>query len=151
MKKLSFILIAFFVFASTVFAQPNPVSWNFSTKKISEKVYEVHCVATINSGWHIYSQNQPKDAIALPTEFNFTANPLISLDGQVKEIGKLEKFYDKSIQTSAHQYSNTVKFVQKITLKTNVKTTLVGTVQYQTCDDSKCLPPKKVPFTVNVG
>lgn len=150
-KRILIVFIAAFVFVSCATAQADPVSWSFSSKKISDKVYDVYITANLKPGWHIYSQNQGKDAIALPTEFTFTKNPLITFAGKVKEAGKMEKFYDNALKASANQYSKTVSFIQRVTLKTNVKTTLAGAVEYQTCDDKKCLPPKKVPFKIPVG
>ncbi|HNU88619.1 MAG TPA: protein-disulfide reductase DsbD family protein [Ferruginibacter sp.] len=49
---------------------------------------------------------------------------------------------------SANQYSNEVDFVQKVKLKTAAKTNISGSVEYQTCDDKKCLPSKKVTFNL---
>lgn len=129
-------------------AQLNPVTWSFSSKKISDKIYEVHLVATIQNKWHLYSQSQPDDAIAIPTAFTFNPNPLFTVEGKVKEIGKLEKYTDKTLGVSANQYSKTVTFVQTIKMKGNVKTSVTGNVEYQTCDDEKCLPPKTVNFKV---
>lgn len=129
-------------------AQLNPVTWSFSSKKISDKIYEVHLVATIQNKWHLYSQSQPDDAIAIPTAFTFNPNPLFTVEGKVKEIGKLEKYNDKTLGVSANQYSKTVTFVQTIKMKGNVKTSVTGNVEYQTCDDEKCLPPKTVNFKV---
>ena len=40
--------------------------------------------------------------------------------------------------------------LQKLKLKTNVKTNFSGSVEYQTCDDKKCLPPKTVNFSVAI-
>lgn len=131
-------------------AQLNPVTWSFSVKKTGEKTYEFRAKATIQPGWHLYSQDQPNDAIAIPTEFVLHTNPILKWDGKFKEIGKMEKFHDKKLDLSAHQYSNTVDFVQEIKLKANVKTNISGTVEYQTCDDVKCLPPKTVNFSVAV-
>ncbi len=149
MKKLIFILLALFS-AAAGFAQQNlnPVSWTFTSKKISDKVYEIHMIATMDKGWHVYSQSQPKDAIAEPTLFSFNKNPLIELDGKVKEIGKMEKFVDKELDVSANQYSNTVSFVQKVKLKGKAKTNLTGTLRYQTCNDEKCLPSKTVNLSI---
>ena len=129
-------------------AQLNPVTWSFSSKKISDKIYEVHLVATIQNKWHLYSQSQPDDAIAIPTAFTFNPTPLFTVEGKVKEIGKLEKYNDKTLGVSANQYSKTVTFVQTIKMKGNVKTSVTGNVEYQTCDDEKCLPPKTVNFKV---
>src|SRR6478672_724034 len=112
MKKLIFILFALVV-SSIGFAQTaNPVSWSFSSKKINDKEYELQMTATIQQGWHLYSQNQPSDAIAIPTSFNFNKNPLLDFDGKVKEVGKLQKYKDAKLGVSANQYSNKVVFVQ---------------------------------------
>ena len=144
-KSLIFLLTLLPTF---LFAQVNPVSWNFVAKKTGEKTYEVEMKATIAPGWHLYSQSQPADAIAIPTEFVLNPNPLYTLKGKIRELGKMEKYTNKNLGSTAHQYSNTVSFVQTLELKAKVKTVLSGTVEYQVCDDEKCLPPKKIPFTV---
>lgn len=146
MKKLLFVALAL-AFLNTASAQ-NPVSWAFTSKKISDKVYELHLTATIQPGWHLYSQKQPEDAIAQPTSFTFNNNPLLNFDGTVKELGKVEKYTDKVLDVSAYQYSNKVKFVQVVKLKGKVKTAVTGKLEFQTCDDKKCLPPKTIPFTI---
>jgi len=148
MKKFFFILSSLFI-TGVVSAQGlNPVSWNFSTKKISDNVYELQMIATIQQGWHVYSQNQPKDAIAEPTSFAFNKNPLLQFDGNVKEVGNLEKFKDKELDISANQYSNKVVFVQRVKLKGKAKTNVTGKLTYQTCNDEKCLPAKTINLSI---
>ena len=150
MRKI--LVVAFLFFASFSFAQPmSPVSWAFASKKIGDNVYELQLIATIQAGWHLYSQVQPGDAIAEPTSFNFNKNPLVDLDGKVKEIGKLEKYKDAKLDISANQYSQKVTFVQKVKLKGKVKTNVSGKLEFQTCDDKKCLPPKTVNFSIALG
>jgi hypothetical protein len=146
MRKL--LIIALLLAGSVTYAQQTPVSWAFSSKKITETVYEIHLTASILPGWHLYSQNQPEDAIAVPTSFTFSKNPLVQFDGKVKEVGKLEKFKDEKLDVTANQYSQKVNFVQKVTLKGKAKTAVAGKLEYQTCDDKKCLPPKTVSFSV---
>ncbi len=145
---LAFLLIT--ITTVTANAQLNPVSWSFSAKKIADKTYEVHLTATMQSGWHLYSQTQPDDAIAIPTGFKINSNPLLALDGKIREVGKMEKFHDAKLEVSANQYAGKVDFVQLVKLKANVKTNLTGSVEYQTCDDKKCLPPKTVNFNIPV-
>lgn len=148
-KLLSFVTVAFITsLASAQIA--NPVSWTFTSKKVSGNVYEVQMSATVQQGWHLYSQTQPKDAIAQPTSFSFNKNPLLEMDGKVKESGKMEKFTDKELGISANQYSKQVTFVQTVKLKGKAKTAVTGNVTFQTCDDKKCLPPKTVNFSVNI-
>ena len=129
-------------------AQLNPVSWAFASKKTADKTYELRITATIQSGWHLYSQTQPDDAIAEPTKITINKNPLLTLDGKIKEQGKLEKFHDAKLKVSANQYSSKVEFVQTVKLKSNAKTKISGSVRFQTCDDEKCLRPETVTFNV---
>ena len=131
-------------------AQLNPVTWSFTSKKTGDKMYEIHMVATIQNNWHLYSQKQPDDAIAIPTSFTFNKNPLFTLEGKIKEVGKMEVMKDATLGVSANQYAVTVDFVQKVKMKTNTKTNLTGNVEFQTCDDKKCLPPKKVNFSIPI-
>lgn len=150
MKKLFFFIALAFTAGIASAQIANPVSWTFTSKKVSDNVYDVQMTATIQTGWHLYSQTQPKDAIAQPTSFAFNKNPLVEMDGKTKESGKLEKFTDKELGVSANQYSKQVTFVQRIKLKGKVKTALGGNVTFQTCDDKKCLPPKTINFSVNI-
>lgn len=146
MKKFLPLILSLFVVG--VAQAQNPVSWAFSSKKISANVYELRLTATMQPGWHLYSQTQPDDAIAQPTAFTFNNNPLLSLDGNVKEVGKMEKFHDEKLEVSANQYSGKVDFVQVVKVKGAAKTNVTGKLEFQTCDDKKCLPPKTVPFSI---
>ena len=150
MKRLFFFLVSIAITSVAVAQVANPVSWAFTSKKISDNVYDVQMTATIQPGWHLYSQTQPKDAIAQPTSFSFNKNPLVDLNGKINEMGKLEKFKDDELGISANQYSKLVVFTQKVKLKGKAKTAVTGKVTFQTCDDKKCLPPKTLNFTVSI-
>jgi hypothetical protein len=149
MKKIASLILVM-ILTLAVKAQLNPISWTFTAKKLSDKAYELHITALIQSGWHLYSQTQPDDAIAEPTLVSFNKNPLLTLEGKIKEEGKLEKFHDAKLDISANQYSAKVNFVQVVKLKAKAKTRLSGSVRFQTCNDEKCLPPKTVTFNVTL-
>lgn len=150
MKKFGLLVIINFI-AASIFAQSGTkVKWEFSSKKIADKKYEIRLVATIQPGWHIYSQNQSADAIALPTTIKFVNNPLVVLNGKPKEVGKLFDQFDKAINARSKYYSNKVEFVQTITLKSNVKTAITGEVEFMVCDDRQCLPPDVAKFSVKL-
>lgn len=126
------------------------VKWNYSVKKISDKTYEVHMTATINGDFHMYAQHVGVDG-PLPTSFNFTKNPLILLDGKVKENGKLIKKHESIWGGNVNYFEKTVDFVQIVKLKANVKTNLAGKVEFMVCDEEKCLPPSEVDIKVSIG
>lgn len=142
------VLLSMFLFATLAVPAQNPVTWTFTSKKLPNNTYEIHMTATIERGWHLYSQVQPDDAVAGPTTFAIANNPLIELSGKIREVGKMEKFHDKELEISANQYSEKVDFVQVVKLKGKVKTSFSGSVEFQTCDDKKCLPPKTINFKV---
>lgn len=137
-----------FLIATNLSAQ-NPVKWDYSAKKLNATSYEIHLTATIKNGWHLYSHDQPDGAISLPTTISFPANPIVTLDGGVKEFGNLEKHKDEMLGIIQNQYSGTVDFVQKINLKSkDAKTNLKGTISFQACTDHECLKPVTIDFTV---
>ena len=148
MKKISFILICLVTAAWASAQTLNPVSWTFGSKKVGDNIYELQMTATIQPGWHLYSQAQPKDAIAQPTSFIFNKNPLLKLDGKVAEQGRMVKYKDEKLGVSAFQYSDKVVFVQKVKLLGKAKTNVTGKLEYQTCNDQKCLPPKTVNLSI---
>ena len=149
MRKIFFSIIVV-ISSITGFAQvEKPVKWNFTTKKISNDTYEVHLTATIQTGWHIYSQSTP-DGGPTPTTISFSKNPFISPEGTIKELGKLEQHHEKLFGVDVRQFSNKVVFVQTIKLKSTVKTALKGTIEFMACNDKQCLPPGTTEFSVSI-
>jgi hypothetical protein len=146
--KAFFLFVLAALFSNAVIAQiQNPVKWSYSAKKINATTYEVHLTATLEDDWHIYSQTTP-DGGPVPTVISFTKNPLISVSGTTKEIGKLEQRHEELFGVDVKQFSNTVDFVQTVVLKGKVKTTLNGTIEFMTCNDRECLPPKTQKFSI---
>lgn len=147
MRKLSLLILVVLIFSSAVKAQ-DPIQWSFTAKKLSGTRYQVELIASIKSGWHLYSQTQPAEAIALPTNIQFKKHPLIDFKGSVKEQGKLKKVKDETLGVESWQFAGKVRFVQVVELKNNVKTNISGSVEFQACTDEKCLPPKTVDFSI---
>jgi DsbC/DsbD-like thiol-disulfide interchange protein len=142
--------IVLMMFIGCVNAQiNNPVQWTYTAKKIADKTYELHITATIGSSWHLYAQDAGEGPE--PTKLTFTANPLVSLDGKVKEVGKMEKSFDKNFNSTLKFYATKVDFVQKVKVKSAVATVVKGSVNFMVCNDKQCLPPKDVPFSIKVG
>ena len=149
MKRIVLTFLVAFM-SMTAFSQmKNPVSWNYEAKKKTANTYEVILTATVESGWHIYSQNTGKGG-PVPTTIRFKANPLVTKTGTIKEQGKLEKHFDKLFNTDVLYYSDKVVFVQTVKVKGNIKTSVSGTVEYMVCDDSQCLPPVKKTFDLKL-
>lgn len=139
-----------FISFSLLAQSGSKVKWDYTVKKIADKKYEVRMTANIQPGWHLYSQTQSEDAIALPTTITFAKNPLLVVSGKPKEVGKLTDAFDKATQSRSRFYSNKVEFVQVVIVKSNVKTSLTGDVEFMVCDDKQCLPPDRSKFSVKL-
>ena len=150
MKKFSLVLAFMVCLVGLSYAQIlNPTTWTYTAKKIADKTYEIHVTATIGSGWHLYAQDAGEGPE--PTTISFTKNPLVKLDGATKENGKMVKEFDKNFNSVLKFYADKVDFVQVVKLKTNAATVVKGSVTFMVCNDSKCLPPKTVPFSVKLA
>ena len=84
------------------------------------------------------------------TVISFTQNPLIVLDGPVKEVGKLEQKYEELFGVDVKQFSSKVVFVQIVKLKAKAKTAVNGTVEFMSCNNKECLPPSSQKFSVSL-
>lgn len=144
-KIIGGILLGFLMTGATV-PQQHPVKWNFFAKKIADRQYELHLIAMIDPGWHIYSSQQPKEAIGLPTTIKITANPLLTLPGKFEEKGNLIKAINKEFETEEHQYLQKVDFVRLVHVKGNAVTNVNGSIEFMACTDERCLPPQTVSF-----
>jgi len=150
MKHL-FTLLSVLMITTIVSAQSaKQVKWTYTAKKIADKTYEVHITATMNGNWHIYAQNVGVEG-PIPTTFTFTKNPLLTLDGNPKEVGKVIKKKEEVWGGNVQYYENTVDFIQVVKLKGNIKTNLAGSVEFMVCNEKQCLPPSTIEFKVNIG
>ena len=150
MKKL-YLLGCLVMAGLAVTAQSSKaVHWTFTSKKVADKVYEVHMTASIDGNYHMYSQKVGVDG-PIPTTFKMTVNPLVTLNGKIQEVGKMVQKKDEVWGGDVFYYEKSVDFVQVVKLKGNVKTNLAGTVNFMVCNDSQCLPPADVEFKVNIG
>jgi thiol:disulfide interchange protein DsbD len=148
-----FFLFLFTVISTFAIAQSGSakqVTWTSSAKKLSEGVYEVKLVADIKGDYHMYAQAAGIEG-PVPTAFSFTPNPLVTLNGKVKEVGKMVKKYESAWEGNVNYYEKKVEFVQQVKLKGKAKTNLAGKVEFMVCNESQCLPPSEVDFKVAVG
>lgn len=128
----------------------NPVKWDFSSVRISDTEYEIVLDATIDKGWHLYSQNLESQDGPVATEVNlFNPDSNFVLIGDAKEEGDLIKEYDKNFMMELSFYANDVTFRQRI--KTEGASSIKGEVYFMVCDDSKCLPPEAIEFELDLS
>jgi len=150
--RYRYIIIFLLLYVSVTqnsFAQVlDPVKWSFSLKPLKDSVYALVMTATIDEGWHLYTQKIPTDdpnAITpVPTSFHFNENKDIELIGTVEEQSKSITEYDPNFEMDLSYFIKQAVFVQKV--KTSKSTKVTGYLEFMTCDDKQCLAPKEIEF-----
>jgi len=134
---LAFLINTFFGFAA--FSQiQEPVKWSFKSKRINDTTAELQFIASIEKGWHLYSQSI-KEGGPLPTEFKFEKLTGVKLLGKVTEPTGLEE-YDEMFEMKIKFFDHEAIFTQKVKITTDKPVKVTGILYYQTCDDKSCIP-----------
>ena len=149
MKKLLMLITAIMLTVGAYAQIETPVKWSYATKRISPTEAVVILRATIQPGWHIYSQNV-KPGGPIKTSFVFTPSKDFVLVGKAIEPKPATKF-EKAFKMNVSYFEKEVVFQQKIKVKSANAITVKGKLEYMVCNDLKCLPPEEVSFTVAVS
>lgn len=147
MKKLITFLILIVAFSSNAQVL-KPVKWTTAVNKISDTEYELVATATIDKGWHLYSQTVPEDG-PIATSFTFEGNTNYLKKGNTSE-DKGHTVQDPVFDMEITYFDTKANFKQRIKLKGKVPFVVKGTVEFMVCDDSRCLPPTEVDLVFNV-
>jgi len=153
MKKIFFIAFSSFLLftgiSNSVAQIFEPVKWSYETKELAEGEYELLFKATIDSGWHLYSQFIDEGG-PIPTSFNFDTTQGFEFVGPVEERGELEQDYDPNFEMTLKWFSHEVEFAQKVKLKGS-GAKITGWLEFMTCDDERCLPPASIDYQFILG
>ena len=143
-----FLLIACLFSVTTVTAEiiNDPAIWKFEVMKVSEKQYDLIFHVVVKDAWHVYALDPGGDGSFLPPTFDFTKSTNYTLEGKVKEQGKMINETIKDIGT-VHYYTE-AKFIQRV--KVNGNAIIKGKYSYMTCNEQTCLPPKTKPFSFEI-
>jgi len=149
-RKLSLNLILLLLLTLNGEAQIyDPVTWDFRYEKTGERTYEIVFTATIENGSHIYSMDVPEGG-PIPTSFTFRTPVGYSLDGKTREAMPPEEKMDEAFGFKIKSFSEKAEFRQKITGE-SPSFTVSGTVNFMSCNNTTCSPPKDVDFLVTIG
>lgn len=146
-------LFATFLFAmaiaTSLCAQLDPVKWSFAAKKISQTEYDLILTADVAKGWYVYSQYLESDEGPIATSFIFDENDSFELMGETAESGNKKEGYDEIFGMNLIKFGGKVAFTQRIKL-TGKPEKINGSLEFMTCDDEQCLPPKTVDFVIPI-
>ena len=115
-----------------------PVKWNVSCQKLADTVFRVDFKASIDAGWHLYSQYLPEGNFAFPTKFEFNKITDIELVDTVAELTEVTIEKDEIAGVMTHFYSNEALFAQNVKVTGNAPA-IAGIIEFQACNDEQCV------------
>jgi thiol:disulfide interchange protein len=144
---LALIFIPFFAFSQVL----TPVTWSFKVEQTKPDEATLLLVATMDHGWHIYSQDVPPPPDGpIGTSFNFTRSKDYQLLGKVTEsnaIAERDPMFENQI---LKYFENKAVFKQKIKILSKEDFKIKGSLEFMCCDDTKCIPPDEVEFSFDI-
>ncbi|MCQ2264843.1 MAG: hypothetical protein MJZ46_02210, partial [Bacteroidales bacterium] len=143
MKRIRTILTTLLVMlvgVMTLNAQDSPVKWTFKTVKINDSIAELQFHATVQQGWHFYSQYKEANCIENPAIYTFTKDA-----SKYKRIGKVvepkpQTEYDEMFDCTSKFFTGNAVFKQRVQVLDNKPFTIKGTVEGQACIEGRCTP-----------
>lgn len=125
-----------------------PVTWTFTSTIISKQEVEIVCKANFQKPWHIYSSDMGKGG-PVSTALVITNEQGIATIGGFEASRKAIESYDSSFMMKIRNFDSSVDFKQRVSIS-SPKTTIAGYVEFMACNDTKCLPPQQVNFSLDI-
>jgi cytochrome c biogenesis protein CcdA/thioredoxin-related protein len=123
----------------------DPVKWTFKSKEVTGKKVDLIFEASIESGWHLYGLNIPDNG-PIATSIVFTDTSGFKLTGKTVSVNDPQIKYDDVFGVDLELFSNEAIFKQQIEKITKEDLVVKGCVEFMSCDDQRCLPPREVEF-----
>jgi len=130
----------------------DPVTWEVKVAPVQNNQYNIIMEATIDSGWHLYSQTQFGDEFEGPirTEFYYNdSDSTFALVGQTVE-PEVASVFDPVFELDVIYFEDRVRFEQLIEVSNPEDLQITAEVYYSVCDAEKCLPPDTKSFTMDL-
>lgn len=118
------------------YSQDEPVRWFFRAHHLHTNEYMLNFEATLQPGWHIYSQCQ--EGSAVPTRFRIDPTEAVVFRGKTHETGAVHQYDDPVFGGAVTSFTGKVLFSQKIMLTYPIPY-VSGSVAYMTCNFSVCM------------
>ena len=147
---MRYILFFFFLQCSSLLIAQNHVTWSFTYDNVNSNIL---INGTIDEGWHLYSQKTPANSGPIPVTVNINKKNGLKLIGKCEEKLIPHEIFDVNFDSQVYLFENKYLAEQKIKIKktkTQHLKQLNGSVLYMVCDDSRCMPPIEVPFTIQL-
>ena len=136
---LTLLFSILFATGSTLVAQMggmvNPVKFSQQITDDGKKIVTVSITARINSGWHLYDQNLPKDG---PVPLSFHTDKLVGAKalGDFKANKQPKSYIDDIFNIEVREFEGSVTFSQRLEITDAKAFAYEGYLKGQACQDN---------------
>ena len=129
----------------------DPITWEASVEKENDSIFNLVFTATLEEGWHLYSQKEADIDIApIATTFSYNnAEENFELIGETTE-PDIEPIYDQVFEADITYFEDEAVFTQQIKVQPGSKPGITAEIYFSVCDDEKCLPPETERFNISL-
>ncbi len=146
MRLLTFIVSILFFNSISTAQIYDPVKWTMDYEQVSENEFDLIFSAKIDDKWGVYSQFLESDDGPIATTLNFDEGVHYKLKGKATETGSdVHDGIDPVFKMQIKKFKHDAKLVQRVMVN-DISKPITGYLNFMTCDDSKCLPPKDIDF-----
>ena len=145
-RVVRFFLIACSLFFFTIeLNAQNHVAWNATWDKNSNVLV---IKGTIDPTWHLYSPKTDPNLGPIALSVTFEKNKGIKKIGSLEFLTTPVAHQDDNFGGMVYIWENVVEIHQAFRIKKAGALKL--TLNYMTCDETKCIPPIDVPITIQI-
>lgn len=134
--------------AQTIELPENMVKVKFSVEQNEAEAFIVAEVSVVNH-WHINASVLPKGSFGLPTKFDLKPSKHYKVVGGIIEPKPINK-YDDMADEHLSYHEGKFKMKRKIEVLSSEDFDLVGSFNFQTCNEVKCLPDYTYDLKVKI-
>ena len=150
-RPISYAILLLCLFASSIgiHAQiADPVKWSWEASE-NDGTGTITITAAIQPGYHIYGFDAIKDG-PVPTSITFAETDGVTF-GEIVPSVEPKTITDKAFDLRLKEWTGTVSFTCTYRLAQTASAAITGTIHYMACKENACTPPKKIPFSINIG
>lgn len=146
--QLAFVFLPIFSFAQFGATTPNPVKWEFKLIPQGENTYKIQAVAQIEKGFHIFALDAGGDGTLISTEFELEDGQDSPDAPEWTSVPKPKTIQLDFIDGDIYWHENKVTFNKTVIVED--ADAVSGQVNFQVCNEEKCLPPATETFTLKL-
>ena len=139
---------ATYTYAQTAPTEENPVSWVLTAEALDGGRYRLHLTGTLADRWTIYSQEVDPMIGPIPTELIIERGRPEAAPTETSP--NLKRKYDRTWEAEVAKIDGgSVTYSQVVAA--DGLADIGGVIVFQACDDEMCLPPRDLPFALDLG